>query len=128
MTLRERRVLFSRLISQLVLWIFEQGWEVAYDEVRVITPRAARQGVLRLVVEDGVHRRGSFHYSGLAADLILYADLDADHEVDDYVADGSHPAWAKIAEHWESMHELCTAGLRFGNIDANHFSLGEGRR
>jgi hypothetical protein len=124
MTLRERRVLFSRLISELVLWIRAQGWEVAYDEVKILTPRAARQGLKRIIVDDAVHRKNSFHYRGLAADLVLYVDLDHDGASDDYVADGNHPAWKMIIDHWLSMHALCTNGTAWG--DANHFSLGEG--
>ncbi len=124
MTLRERRCLFSRLVSELVLWIGDTlKAEVAYDEVRVFSPRAARLGAQRVIVDDAVHKRGSFHHLGLAADLLVYADLDGDGDQDDYLADGSHPIWRAIGERWESMHPLCTSGLRWR--DANHVSLGE---
>lgn len=118
MTLREKRCLFSRLLSELVLWITTDGiGEVAYDEVTVHTPRAARRGLERLTVEDAVHKRNSFHHQGLAADLNLYIDGL-------YISDGGHPAWGKIAAKWATMHELCTNGAAWN--DANHMSLGEG--
>lgn len=116
MTLREKRVLFSRLLSELVLWIFEQGWEVAYDEVTVHSPRWARKGVERILVQDAVHKRNSFHHQGLAADLNLYVDGN-------YISDGDHPVWQALAAKWTSMHEFCTSGVGFG--DANHVSFGE---
>lgn len=118
MTLREKRILFTRLISELVLWIAAEGLgEIAYDEVTVHTPRAARRGLERLTVEDAVHKRNSFHHQGLAADLNLYIDGV-------YISDGGHPAWGKIAAKWGAMHGLCTNGIGWG--DANHFSFGEG--
>lgn len=127
-TLGDRRRLFSRLLAELVIWIEDElKVRVAFDEVTVHSPRAARLGLQRgLVVEDAVHKRGSFHHQGLAADLLIYADLDGDGEKDDYLSNGGHPIWRKIAEKWESMHPLATSGIRFQ--DANHVSLGEGAR
>ena len=118
MTLREKRILFTRLISEFKLWIFSEGWEVAQDEGTVLSPRAARRGMERLSVDDAVHKRNSFHHQGLAEDLNLYREGA-------YVFDGNDPIWIYLADKWESMNPLCTAGLRFQ--DANHFSLGEGR-
>ena len=118
MTLRQKRVLFSKLLAELVIWINgHKGWEVAFDEVAVHSPRAARQGTARIVVDDAVHKRGSFHHQGLAADLLLYIDGE-------YIADGGHAAWQQIATRWQSMHSLATSGISWN--DANHVSLGEG--
>lgn len=120
MTLREKRVEFTRLLCELVIWITsDKKWQVALDEVTVHSPRAARKGVERIVVEDAVHKRGSFHYQGLAADLNLYI-------AGNYISDGGHPAWSEIATKWESMHELCTSGIDWN--DANHVSFGEGKK
>lgn len=116
-------MLFSRLISQLVLWIDQQEFlgrkvEVAYDEGRVASPRAAWVNGERIAVADAVHKHGSFHHQGLAQDLLLYIDGE-------YVTDGGHPLWTLIAQKWESMNPLCTSGIRWQ--DANHCSLGEGK-
>ena len=126
MTLRERRVKFTRLLADLLIWIRSQGWEVALDEGTIHSPRAARKGVQRIVVEDAVHTKGSKHHSGEAADLLLYDDLDGDGEDDDYIADGDDPRWIAIARQWESMDPLCTSGIRWH--DANHVSFGEGSK
>lgn len=123
MTLREERCTFTRLLAELILWCFDQGWLVAIDEARVFNPRPVRIGGQRQEAEDAKHIRGSFHYSGKAADLLLYDDLDADGEKDDYVQDGDDPRWKAIASHWEAMHPAATSGRRWH--DANHVSLGE---
>lgn len=129
-TLGDRRRLFSRGLAELALWIedelsVELGRKilVAFDEVTVHSPRAARQGLKRLIVEDGVHKPKSFHHQGLAADLLLYLDLDSDGEEDDYLAAGTDPIWARVGARWKAMHPLFTAGIDFR--DPNHVSLGE---
>lgn len=119
MTLREKRVKFTALLCELVLWITKvKKWEVAFDEVTVHSPRAGRKGVERVTVDDAVHKKGSFHHKGLAADLNLYIDGQ-------WVSDGGHPAWREIAKKWESMHQFCTSGINWN--DANHVSFGEGK-
>ena len=122
LTHRERRVLFSKLLATLVLWIDTQpGWEVALDEGTINSPRKMRPGPGddTVTARDGVHKPGSYHYLGLAQDLLLYISGK-------YVADGAHPAWRAISEKWESLDSLCTAGIRWR--DSNHLSLCEGKR
>lgn len=103
MTLREKRVLFTQLLAQHILWLFAQGYEVALDEVTE-----------RLTERDPTsdHRHGSLHHLGLAADLNLYRkglwlSLTVEH--------------SDSGKHWESLHPLCRWGGRFG--DGNHYSL-----
>ncbi len=121
LTHRERRVLFSKLLAMLVLWIDTQpGWEVALDEGTIHTPREVRdQAGYTFKARDGVHKPESFHYLGLGQDLLLYIGGE-------YIEQSSHPAWRAISEKWESLGPSCTAGIRWG--DANHVSLGEGKR
>jgi hypothetical protein len=91
-------------------------WEIALDEVAVHSPRAAWVNGQRTAVTDAVHKYGSFHHQGLAADLNLYIGGK-------WIADGGDPAWTMIGTYWESQHPLCTWGGRFQ--DSNHFSFGE---
>ena len=116
MSLRADRVLFTALLADLLLWIREKypRWEIALDEGTVHSPRTARTDAGRISVADGVHRAGSRHHDGCAADLLLYLDGE-------YVSDGEAPEWGVIAERWESMHERARSGRRFG--DANHVSI-----
>ncbi len=126
-TLGDRRRAFTRLLCELVIWAEDTlHVRIAFDEVTVHSPRAARLGVQRVIVQDAVHIPASFHHQGLAADLLVYPDLDGDGSMDDYLSDGLHPIWRAIARNWESRHEKCTAGIRWG--DANHVSFGEGSR
>lgn len=120
MSLRERRVLFTRLLVELVAWCNGQpGWEVALDEGRVLSPRAVWVDGKRRIAMDAVHKPRSFHHDGLAQDLLLYVNGN-------YVSDGDSSEYKRIAAKWESMHPLCTSGRRWH--DSNHVSLGEGDR
>lgn len=131
MTSREKRVLFTRLKAELIRWIFEElKVEVAEDEGRVLSPRPVRlAGGQRVIARDAFHGHNgttsSFHYDGLACDLLLYSDLDGDGD-QDYIVDGNHPLWRKVAEKWESLHPACTSGARWH--DGNHISIFEGEK
>lgn len=97
MTLRQKRVLFSRLLCELVLWIGEQGYEVALGR-------------------DGEkHMNGSLHYVGLANDLAIYKKGGG------YLTFTEEYRFA--GEKWKSMNSLCRWGGDFKNPDGNHFSI-----
>lgn len=116
MTLRQERVLFTRLLVDFLLWIRQKhpSWEIALDEGTVHSPRMARTDGGRISVKDGVHRAGSRHHDGCAVDLLLYIDGE-------YIADGGRMEWQEIGLQWESLHERAAWGGRFS--DANHVSL-----
>lgn len=115
MTLREQRVLFSVLISELVLWINQQpGYSACYGET-VRTPEQAKANA-----KSGAGIGNSLHLVGLAADLNLYRDGN-------YLSDSA--AHAFIGAKWKSMHELARWGGDFKDAegkpkpDGNHYSL-----
>ena len=111
LSLREKRVLFTRLLSSLVLWVTEHaGWELAFGEGLVKFTDAADGDY------DGPHKKDGAHYTGLGKDMDLYVN-------NEYVKDSGHPVWTVIGVKWEGMHELCRWGGRFPSPDANHFSL-----
>jgi hypothetical protein len=107
MTLGQKQRLFSRLISELVLWIYDQGYEVtdgdAYRDPR-IHGKFGESG--------GYGRASSCHKVRLARDYNLFKDGEWLQETEDH---------AFIGEKWESMHELCRWGGRFK--DGNHYSF-----
>jgi hypothetical protein len=120
-TLREARVLFTRLKAEWVSWAFTEGYLLAEDEGRIITPRRVAYNGTSYLAHDRVHKKNSNHHIGLAADFLLYEDLDGDGDRDDYVSMGGTKLWQKLGEKWESMHPLCRSGIRFG--DDNHISV-----
>lgn len=73
-----------------------EGGEVCYDDVK------ARDG----------HKKGSFHYSGLAGDLNLYINGRYQRSTKAHLALGTF--WETLGGTW---------GGHFG--DGNHYSLGE---
>ena len=63
LSLREKRVLFTRLLSSLVLWVTEHaGWELAFGEGLVKFTDAADGDY------DGPHKKDGAHYTGLGLD------------------------------------------------------------
>ena len=117
MTLGEKQRLFSRLVSELIAWIYDEGYQVslgdAYRDPRVFGKVGTQQGY---------GRSASNHKSRLAIDLNLFR-----HENGKWVWQQSTEAHRIIGLHWETMHELCQWGGHFG--DGNHYSFRhEGRR
>ena len=99
MELGKRQELFSRLIAELILHIYEVGFQV-------------RCGDFQAFAVDKRHKVGSLHYVRCAADLNLFKDgkfltTEADHK--------------PFAIYWEAMHPNCRNGWRYG--DANHYEL-----
>lgn len=123
MTARQERVLFTKLLVELLSWVGESypKWELAFDEVTVHSPRPAHTENGRVMVRDALHRAGSRHHDGCAADLLLYIDGE-------YISEGGRLEYRVLGERWEELHERAAWGGRFG--DANHVSLRseDGRR
>lgn len=112
MTLREQRILFSRLISELVLWVNQQpGYACAYDQVK----RTATEAAENAKKGTGISR--SLHVDGLAADLLLYMDG---------VYQERSESHAFIGKQWKRMHPLARWGGDFSKPDGNHYSLERG--
>lgn len=118
-SLRERRVKFTKLIIAQVAWMNAQpGWQVAFDEGKVMSPRAIWVDGKKIQGPDAVHKLSSYHHDGLAFDLLLYVNGL-------YVSDGSRPEWKMAGDHWKGLDAECTWGGDFPTPDANHLSLGE---
>lgn len=112
---REMRCLFTRLICQLGVWIFEQpGMEVAFNEV----VRTEAQAKVNAASGAGISR--SLHLDGLACDFNLY--INGQYQSDSL-------AHQRIGDKWRSMHPLCRWGGDFRDSsgrpkpDGNHYSL-----
>ncbi len=105
MTLSQKQRLFSKMIAELILWAYEQGYEITLGDA-YRDPRVHGE----LGVKMGYGARNSCHKLRLAMDLNLFKDGE-------YCTDeASHRS---LGEKWESMGG--SWGGRFR--DANHYSL-----
>jgi hypothetical protein len=97
--LLDRRIKFTKLIAKLILWINEQGYDVA-------------------IGQDGLkHMTGSLHYMGLAEDLLLYKNGVWLQKTEDYKFAG---------EYWTTLDKDCCWGGDFQIQDGDHFSIAFG--
>ena len=117
MTLGQKQRIFSRLISELILWAYGEGYEItlgdAYRDPRV----HGHIGIKR-----GYGRRNSCHKDRLAEDLNLFKDGKYLTETEDH---------RPLGEKWETMGDEYGVKTCWGGHfnDGNHYSIEhEGRR
>ena len=107
MKLSEKQRLFTKLISELIEWAYENGFELtfgdAYRDARVFG---------QVGEQKGYGRASSNHKQRLAVDFNLFIDG---------VWQPSTEAHRPLGEHWESMHYFCAWGGR--ENDGNHYSF-----
>jgi len=96
MSLRQQQSIFAKKIALLILFAYEQGYEITLGDAW------ARDG----------HKDGSFHYKRLAIDLNLFKDGNYLTETSDH---------EPLGLFWETLGG--TWGGRFD--DGNHYSYGE---
>ena len=101
MTLRQKQSKFVRMIADLIVFAYNNGYELTWGDAYVST----RTG----------HMKGSLHYDGLAVDLNVFKGGE-------YLLVGEE--FTILGEYWESIGG--TWGGRFE--DGNHFSLAHGGR
>lgn len=114
MTLKEKRIMFSKLICQQVLDMFMAGYEVSFDQIK----RSYLEADMN--ASKGIGIRNSLHLDALAADLNLYKDgsyLDTTE------------AHKQFGVMWKARHPYCKWG---GDIksrpDGNHYSFTDDNR
>lgn len=103
--LLEKRIKFTKLLASLLGWFYQaMEWK----------------GYSIVIGQDGLkHMKGSLHFMGLAADLLLYKDGKFLDKTEDY---------KEMGEKWESLDPECCWGGRFSKPDGDHFSIGYGGR
>jgi hypothetical protein len=113
MTLREQRVLFTRLLCEFGLWCFTQaGIEIAFGEIKRLPAQAKANAA------SGAGIANSLHLDSLACDIDLYI-----HGVYQPTSEAHSALGAK----WKAMHELNRWGGDFKpRPDGNHYSSTRG--
>lgn len=108
MKLSEKRVLFTKMLAELILWAADNKLNLALDQVKRTEAEAKANAA------KGTGISNSLHLIGLAADLNLYVDG---------VYQTTTEAHRKIGDKWKSMHPLARWGGDFKKQDGNHYSL-----
>ena len=91
-----KQELFAQLISQHIVWLYDQGYKVRCGD---------------FFAHDR-HMPESNHYYKLAADLNLFKDGEYLIETEDHLVSG---------QKWETRHPLCRWGGHYN--DGNHYEL-----
>lgn len=113
MTLLEKQQLFTKLISEFILWCEQNGYKVTLgDSFR--DPRLHGTFGVKL----GYGAANSFHKLKLAQDLNLF--------IEGVYKEGT-AAHYPLGVKWKLMHPECTWGGDFKKPDGNHYSFGEKR-
>ena len=107
MTLGQQQRLFSRLIAEHTLWLYEKGYECTEGDA-YRDPRS--HGKIGERIAYG--KKNSNHKRRLAKDINLFKDevwltKTSDHEIS--------------GARWESRHPLCRWGGHYD--DGNHYSM-----
>lgn len=107
MTLGDKQRLFSKLIAEHTLWLYEQGYECtegdAYRDPRSHGKMGERKAY---------GRKFSNHKVRLAKDINLFKDKKWLTKTSDHFESGMK---------WESRHPLCRWGGHYD--DGNHYSF-----
>ena len=106
MTLGEKQRLFTHYIGSLILWAYENGYELTFGDAYRTPAQAAANATA------GIGIANSLHCERLAVDFNLFKD--------DVYLTGTE-SYKPLGEFWESLHPLARWGGRFG--DGNHFSF-----
>lgn len=108
MTLGEKQRLFTLCVGKLIIWAYENGFELSFGDCY----RAPEQAAANAAIGYGI--RNSLHTKRLAIDLNLF--IDGVYQVDS-------SAYAPLGTYWKSLNPLCRWGGDFTRADGNHFSF-----
>ena len=101
MTLRQKQSKFVRMVADLIIWAYDNGYEMTFGDAYVST----RTG----------HKKNSLHYDRLAVDFNLFKDGEWLQSSEEH---------KPLGEYWEGRGGAW--GGRFN--DGNHYSLAHGGR
>lgn len=102
MTLGEKQRKFTLMVSDLINWAYQNGFELTFGDAW------AKSG----------HSKNSFHYKRLAVDLNLFKDGQYLTNTEDHKPLGFY--WKSLGGTWGGDF-----GKNGGVSDGNHYSYGE---
>ena len=106
MSLGDKQRAFTKLIAELILWAYEQGYELSFGEAYRTPEQAA------LNAKSGAGISNSLHTKRIAIDMNLF--IKGVYQTDS-------AAYEPLGVKWEQMGGAW--GGRFSKPDGNHFSL-----
>jgi len=124
MTLREKQSIFVFNVAKLIIWCYDNGYELTFGEAfRTLDQQQLyfegytllkAASTLKLAKTKPKSKTlNSSHLKKLAIDINLFIDGEYQIEKESY---------KPIAEYWKSLHENNIAGYDWG-WDANHFEM-----
>lgn len=111
MNLGAKQRLFAKLIAELILWAYEQGYAVTFGDA-YRDPRLFGE----IGEKKGYGRSKSNHKRRLAVDLNLFKNVNGNWLYCTNTEDHT-----PLGKKWESMNSMCRWGGRFN--DGNHYSM-----
>ena len=109
MTLGEKQRKFTRMVADLIVWAYDNGFELTFGEAYRTPEQAA------LNAQSGAGISNSLHIKRLAVDMNLF--IGGQYQPDS-------ATYLPLGEKWESWGGAW--GGRFSKPDGNHFSLEHG--
>ena len=106
MTLGEKQRKFTYMVASLIIWAYEQDYELTFGEAY----RTLEQAALNVTKGSGISN--SLHTKRLAVDLNLFIRGV-------YITNSAN--YTPLGVYWESLGG--SWGGRFSRPDGNHFSL-----
>lgn len=108
MTLGETQRAFTRTLADLIVFAYDQGFELTIAEA-YRTPEQAR-----IMAASGKGIVNSLHVKRLAVDLNLFRGGKWLTRTEDH---------APLGAHWKTLHPLARWGGDFSRPDGNHYSF-----
>ena len=111
MTLGEKQRLFTQLIGDLIIWAYDNGYQLTFGDAY----RSPEQAKANAILGSGI--ANSLHTQRLAVDFNLFINgvYQSDTE--------SH---RPLGEYWKSLDDGCCWGGDFTKPDGNHYSYTHG--
>jgi len=106
--MRKKQSIFLKNVALLILWAFEQGYELTGGELHRTDEQ---QEVYFATGKTKV--KHSDHQDRLAIDLNLF--INGEYKTD-------NESYKPLSEHWKSLHPKNYCGYDWG-WDANHFGM-----